>query len=127
MGLLGWLSDAPVLLVAAAMQLLYQGSPFSRLPQNVLAVRFAPIPSGQANGWVIAASALGSFVGSLLGGWLADKVGYNSISWMAAASAGLGVALLILVIWPLSRRDHGGEEDAVPRPEAGERERGGRG
>jgi len=31
LGLLGWVSDAPVLLVAAAMQLLYQGAPFSRL------------------------------------------------------------------------------------------------
>ena len=108
MGLLGWVTDAPVLLVAAAMQLLYQGSPFTRLPQNVLAVRFAPIPSGQANGWVIAASALGSFGGSLLGGWLADEVGYNSIAWMAAISAGIGVGLLVLIILPMSRR---GEDD----------------
>jgi MFS family permease len=111
LGLLGWVSDAPVLLVAAAMQLLYQGSPFSRLPQNVLAVRFATIPSGQANGWVIAASALGSFAGSLLGGWLADEVGYNSISWMAAIAAGVGVGLLILVIWPMNRRL--GEDDTA--------------
>jgi len=112
LGLLGWVSDAPVLLVAAAMQLLYQGSPFARLPQNVLAVRYAPIPSGQANGWVIAASAMGSFIGSLLGGWLADEVGFNSISWMAAISAGLGVGLLVLVIWPTDRRlDHDREND----------------
>jgi MFS family permease len=104
MGLLGWVTNAPVLLVAAAMQLLYQGSPFARLPQNVLAVRYAPIPSGQANGWVIAGSAMGSFIGSLLGGWLADEVGFNSISWMAAISAGLAVALLIIVIVPIDRR-----------------------
>lgn len=110
MGLLGWVSDAPILLVAAAMQLLYQGSPFTRLPQNVLAVRFAPIPSGQANGWVIAASALGSFGGSLLGGWLADEVGYNSIAWMAAISAGIGVGLLVLVILPMSKRQGNDEE-----------------
>jgi MFS family permease len=111
MGLLGWMTDAPVLLVAAAMQLLYQGSPFTRLPQNVLAVRYAPIPSGQANGWVIAGSAAGSFVGSLLGGWLADEVGFNSISWMAAISAGLGVGLLIIVIWPIDRRRYGTEDE----------------
>jgi MFS family permease len=110
MGLLGLMADAPVLLVAAAMQLLYQGSPFARLPQNVLAVRYAPIPSGQANGWVIAGSATGSFIGSLLGGWLADKVGFNSISWMAAISAGLAVALLILVVWPLDRRRYPGAD-----------------
>lgn len=113
LGLLGWVSDAPVLLVAAAMQLLYQGSPFARLPQNVLAVRYAPIPSGQANGWVIAGSALGSFIGSLLGGWLADEVGFNSISWMAAISAGLGVGLVILVIWPADRRRYGGPDDSA--------------
>ncbi len=116
LGLLGWVSDAPVLLVAAAMQLLYQGSPFARLPQNVLAVRYAPIPSGQANGWVIAGSALGSFIGSLLGGWLADEVGFNSISWMAAISAGLGVGLLILVIWPMDRRQYAEPGDADGDP-----------
>lgn len=123
MGLLGWVTDAPVLLVAAAMQLLYQGSPFTRLPQNVLAVRFAPIPSGQANGWVIAASAIGSFAGSLLGGWLADEVGYNSISWMAAASAGIGVGLLVLVIWPMNRSRYGKDTEPVPALDGDSEER----
>jgi len=92
------------------MQLLYQGSPFARLPQNVLAVRFAPIPSGQANGWVIAGSAMGSFIGSLLGGWLADEVGYNAINWMGAIAAGLGVALIVLVIWPMNKSRYGDED-----------------
>jgi predicted MFS family arabinose efflux permease len=111
LGLLGWVSDAPVLLAAAAMQLLYQGAPFARLPQNVLAVKYAPIPSGQANGWVVAGSAFGSFIGSLLGGWLADEVGFNSISWMAAISAGLGVGLLVLVIWPMDRRQYSDNDE----------------
>jgi len=116
MGLLGWVTNAPVLLVAAAMQLLYQGSPFARLPQNVLAVRYATIPSGQANGWVIAGSAMGSFIGSLLGGWLADEVGFNSISWMAAISAGLAVALLVIVIVPIDRRRYGDDESPTGDP-----------
>ncbi len=111
LGLLGLVTKAPVLLVAGAMQLLYQGSPFARLPQNVLAVRFAPIPSGQANGWVIAGSAMGSFIGSLLGGWLADEVGYNAINWMGATAAGLGVALLILVIGPMNKSRYGDQDD----------------
>lgn len=34
-----------------------------------------------------AACALGSFAGSLLGGWLADEVGHNSIAWMTAELA----------------------------------------
>jgi len=117
LGLLGWVTKAPVLLVAAAMQLLYQGSPFARLPQNVLAVRYAPIPSGQANGWVIAGSAFGSFIGSLLGGWLADEVGFNSIAWMGAASAGLAVGLLVFVMWPVDRRRYA-DGDAPPDDDA---------
>lgn len=116
MALLGLVTKAPVLLVAAAMQLLYQGSPFARLPQNVLAVRFAPIPSGQANGWVIAGSAFGSFVGSLLGGWLADEVGYNAINWMGAVAAGAGVALLILVVWPMNSSRYGDEDAGATAP-----------
>ncbi len=116
LGLLGLMNDAPVLLVAAAMQLLYQGAPFARLPQNVLAVRFAPIPSGQANGWVIAGSALGSFFGSLLGGWLADEVGFNAINWMGAVAAGAGVALLILVIAPINKSRYGDDEADEPAP-----------
>jgi MFS family permease len=116
LGVLGLMTSAPVLLVAGAMQLLYQGSPFSRLPQNVLAVRFAPIPSGQANGWVIAGSAMGSFIGSLLGGWLADEVGFNAINWMGAVAAGAGVGLLILVIAPVNKRRYGDDEaDDSPR------------
>ncbi len=110
LGALGLVTKAPVLLVAAAMQLLYQGSPFVRLPQNVLAVRFAPIPSGQANGWVIAGSAMGSFIGSLLGGWLADEVGYNAINWMGAVAAGAAVALLIIVIWPMNKERYGDQQ-----------------
>ena len=116
MALLGLVTKAPVLLVAAAMQLLYQGSPFARLPQNVLAVRFAPTPSGQANGWVIAGSAFGSFVGSLLGGWLADEVGYNAINWMGAVAAGAGVALLILVVWPMNSSRYGDEDAGATAP-----------
>ena len=47
---LGLVSGSPLLLVAAAMQLLYQGTPFVRLTQPVVAVRFATIPAGQASG-----------------------------------------------------------------------------
>jgi MFS family permease len=116
LGVLGLMTSTPVLLVAGAMQLLYQGSPFVRLPQNVLAVRFAPIPSGQANGWVIAGSAMGSFIGSLLGGWLADEVGFNAINWMGAVAAGAGVALLILVIAPINKSRYGDDKaDDSPR------------
>ena len=96
MAVLGLAADAPVLLVAASMQVLYAGSPFVRLSQPSLAIRFATFPAGAANGWVIGASAAGSFVGSLLGGWLAESVGYNAINWMAAVAAGLATAMVVL-------------------------------
>ena len=100
MAVLGMVSGSPLLLVVAAMQLLYQGSPFTRLTQPVVAVRFATIPAGQASGWVLGASAVGSFLGSALGGWLADKVGFNSINWMGAIAAGVSVLLTIFLLWP---------------------------
>ena len=104
MGILGLVSGSPLLLVAAAMQLLYQGAPFVRLPQPAVAVRFATIPAGQASGWVLGASAIGSFVGSVLGGWLADKVGFNAINWMGAIAAGASVLLTIISLWPAERK-----------------------
>ncbi len=94
----------------AFMQLMYQTAPFVRLAQPGLAVRFANFPAGQASGWVIAGSAIGSFVGSLLGGYLADAYGYNAVNWMAAA-AGAGAAL-ILFMWlkPAEKRMREREE-----------------
>ena len=97
MGAVGLMTDNKALLGAAFMQLMYQAAPFVRLSQPGLAVRFATFPAGQASGWVIAGSAIGSFVGSLLGGYLADTFGYNAVNWMAAA-AGAGAAL-ILFMW----------------------------
>jgi MFS family permease len=104
MAILGLASGSPIFLVAASMQLLYQGSPFTRLTQPVVAVRFATIPAGQASGWVLGASAIGSFVGSLLGGWLADKVGFNAINWMGAVAAGASVLLVFISLWPAERK-----------------------
>lgn len=80
LAVLGLLSNAPLLLVVTFMLILYQGNPYVRLSQPVVAVRFATFPAGQASGWVIGASAIGSFVGSILGGWLADSVGFNAIN-----------------------------------------------
>ena len=113
LALLGLVANAPILIVAAFMQLLYQGNPFVRLTQPVLAVRFAPIPAGQANGWVIGASAIGSFVGSILGGLLADSIGFNAINWMAAIAAGLAVLLIFISLWPAERKKRAEEEAAL--------------
>ena len=96
--------NAPLIMVAVSMQILYQGLPFVRLTQPVGAIRFSTISAGQASGWVIGASAVGSFLGSVLGGWLADAVGFNAINWMAVIAAGVAVALTVISLFPADRR-----------------------
>jgi predicted MFS family arabinose efflux permease len=104
MAVLGLVANAPVLLVVAFVQILYQALPFVRLSQPVGAVRFSTVAAGEASGWVIGASAIGSFTGGLLGGFLADTLGFNSINWMAAIAAGLSVGLIILFLFPAHRK-----------------------
>jgi predicted MFS family arabinose efflux permease len=110
MAVVGIVSGSPALLGIAFMQILYQGSPFARLAQPSTAVRFATFPAGIANGWLIAGSAFGGFIGSLLGGVLADRYGFNAVNWMGAAGAGLSVVVLVLGIWP--KRSSGADEEA---------------
>jgi predicted MFS family arabinose efflux permease len=112
MAILGTIANAPILIVVAFMQILYQGTPFVRLTQPVVAVRFATIPPGAASGWVIGASAIGSFVGSIGGGYLADKVGFNAINWMGAVAAGAAVLLVIISLWPAERKKQEEEKAA---------------
>lgn len=100
MALVGMVSGSPVLLAVGFMQLLYQANPFARLAQPGTAVGFASFPAGIANGWLIAASAMGSFLGSVLGGVFADKWGFNSVIWMGFGAAAASLAVLVLGLWP---------------------------
>ena len=95
------------------MQLMYNAAPFVRLAQPNLAVRYATFPAGAASGWIIAASAVGSFLGSLAGGFLADKYGFNAVNWMAAIAGGLSFALLAIWLWPAERRVRQGIDSDV--------------
>ncbi len=117
MAAVGTATGNKVLLGAAFMQVMYNAAPFTRLGQSSLAVRYASFPAGAASGWVIAASATGSFAGSLIGGFLADAFGFNAVNWMAAAAAGLSVAVLWLWLRPTERRIRDGSlnvEDGSP-------------
>ncbi len=111
MAVIGLVAQSPILIAAAFMQILYQSNPFVRLTQPVVAMRFATIPPGQASGWVIGGAAIGSFLGSWIGGILTSSVGYNAINWMAAIAVGAAVALLFLGLWPAERKKR--EEAAV--------------
>jgi predicted MFS family arabinose efflux permease len=113
LAVLGMVAKSPILLVAASMQIFYQANPFVRLTQPVLAMRFSTIPPGQATGWVIGAAALGSFFGSLIGGWLADTVGFNAINWMGAIAVGAAVLLIFFGLWPAERKKRAAERVAA--------------
>lgn len=113
LAVLGMVAKSPILLVAASMQIFYQSNPFVRLTQPVLAIRFSSIPPGQAIGWVIGAVAFGSFIGSLIGGWLADAVGFNAINWMGVISVGAAVLLIIFGLLPAERKKRAEESAAA--------------
>ncbi|MGI9603300.1 MAG: MFS transporter [Acidimicrobiales bacterium] len=117
MALVGWLAGSAVILAVASMQLLYQGSPFARLAQPSTAVGFASFPAGAANGWLIGCSALGSFLGSVLGGVFADQWGFNAVNWMAAVAAGGSVVISVLILSPIMRAK-GQPVDVDPVPGA---------
>jgi len=93
---------------------MYNAAPFVRLAQPNLAVRYAKFPAGAASGWVIAASATGSFVGSLIGGFLADQYGFNAVNWMAAVAAGLSVVVLWMWLRPGEMRIRDGSPGGAP-------------
>jgi predicted MFS family arabinose efflux permease len=104
LAVLGVIGSMPALIVIIAAQILYFSRPFGRLPQPAIGVRFAIISAGQATGWIGGAGAFGSFVGSLLGGWLADAVGFNAILWMGTISGGIALLLVVFALWPAERK-----------------------
>jgi len=115
MAAVGAATSNGLLLGAGFMQLMYNSAPFARLAQSSLAVRFATFPAGAASGWVIAGSAIGSFLGSLIGGFLAKEFGFNAVNWMAAVAGGLSVAVLLIWLWP-AEKDIAEAEAEVPVP-----------
>ena len=112
MAVVGLVAENAAVLAIAFMQILYQANPFARLAQPGTAVRFATFPAGIANGWLIAGSALGGFIGSLLGGILAKQYGFNAVNWMGAGGAALSVVVLVVGIWPQRSSDDDEPVDA---------------
>jgi predicted MFS family arabinose efflux permease len=79
-------------------------------------MRFATIPAGATSGWVIAASAAGSFLGALIGGFLASSIGFNAINWMSAIVIGAALLLLIVFLWPAERKKKVAEAIITAQP-----------
>jgi len=109
MALVGMMTNKPIIIAAAFMLILYQSNPFSRISQGVVGMRFATVPAGATSGWVIAASAAGSFLGALIGGFLASSIGFNAINWMSAIAVGAALLLLMVFLWPAERKKKAAE------------------
>ncbi|MCP4360437.1 MAG: MFS transporter [Chloroflexi bacterium] len=116
MAVVGMMANSPILLAAAFMQIMYQSNPFSRISQGVVGMHFATVPAGQTSGWVIAASASGSFLGALIGGFLANSIGFNAINWMATIAVGVALLLFIFVLWPIERKKRKAEAATITVP-----------
>jgi predicted MFS family arabinose efflux permease len=53
----------------------------------------------------------------LIGGWLADAVGFNAINWMGVISVGAAVLLIIFGLLPAERKKR--TEESAAAAEAG--------
>jgi predicted MFS family arabinose efflux permease len=113
MALVGMMTNKPIILAAAFMLILYQSNPFSRISQGVVGMRFATVPAGATSGWVIAASAAGSFLGALIGGYLASSIGFNAINWMSAIAVGVALLLMFVFLWPSERKKKAADMEAA--------------
>jgi predicted MFS family arabinose efflux permease len=113
MALVGMITKKPIILAAAFMLILYQSNPFSRISQGVVGMRFATVPAGATSGWVIAASAAGSFLGALIGGYLASSIGFNAINWMSAIAVGVALLLMFVFLWPSERKKKAADMEAA--------------
>lgn len=67
--------------------------PLFELTAAVLASRTSPIGQGAAQGGSMAAYALGSIVGAVVAGWMADQYGFRSLAWIALVAAGAATVL----------------------------------
>ena len=99
MALIGLMTTPVLVLAAIAMLITYQGVPVPRVAAADLAVQLSPTGPVQADGYYFAASAVGSVVGCLLAGLLAQSESFNAVNWLAAIASIAATASL----WPLLR------------------------
>jgi predicted MFS family arabinose efflux permease len=104
MAIIGLFTSPILVLAALAMLLTYQASPLTRLSGSDLAATLSSGSASVANGYFFAATALGSVVGSLSAGLLADRVNYNSVNLLASITSLAAAALIVSALLPLVRR-----------------------
>lgn len=67
--------------------------PFFELTAAVLASKTSPIGQAAGQGGSMAAYALGSIIGAIVGGWLAEHYGFASLAGIAVVAAGVAAVL----------------------------------
>lgn len=92
--------------------------PLFELTAAVLVSKTSPIGQGAAQGGSMAAYAMGSIVGAIVAGWMADTCGFGSLAWVAfvaaAAATVLGVVLLRSPAQEPVTSDMGGTDESWP-------------
>jgi predicted MFS family arabinose efflux permease len=88
-------TSVPAILPLGLYILLAVGIQFNDAANPAMAVRTSPTTAGAAQGFVMGALALGTFSGGLLGGVLAESVGFDWLPVAGAVSVAIAVALSI--------------------------------
>jgi predicted MFS family arabinose efflux permease len=103
MALVRLMTSPALVLAAIAMLVTYQGVPIHAWSPPISRC-ISPTGPAQADGYYFAASAIGSVLGCLIAGFLADTGNYNTVNWMAAVA---GITATGCVC-PLLRRGQAG-------------------
>lgn len=98
MAIVGMIGGAHLFLATIMVLIPYQGLQITKLASPDVATKLAPVATAEANGYYFATSALGTFLGSLGAGALAQFVSYNSINQMSALLSGLAVLILVFFL-----------------------------
>ncbi|MGW2588415.1 MFS transporter [Streptomyces virginiae] len=104
LALAGTFVPEQAMLSLLAMQITYMANPIMRLSASDVGARFATVPVGQTNGWLISGSSIGAFLGNLTAGALAQALGYNAINWFSAVAMAAAVVLLVFGLMPAEMR-----------------------
>jgi MFS family permease len=100
--------NVPSFLPLGMYVILLVGIAWVDLAGPALAGRLSIAGIGATQGLLMGALAIGAFLGALLGGWLAETFGFQTLPWVTAICVFIAILLGILVV-----RNQGTEETAV--------------
>lgn len=108
---LALVGNVPAILPLAMYVVLLVGIAWVDLAGPALAGRLSIAGIGATQGLLMGSLALGAFFGALLGGWLAETVGFQILPWITAIGVMIAIAFGYLAI-----RDKGGANTTTSVP-----------